>query len=76
MVDRRDQLQEILDETEKGWVAFRPARGDVAHQCVFQKPDELKQALAIIPRKWFDDGDGDRIRQVVRAALDNAVVQS
>ncbi len=76
MVDRRDQLQEILDEIEKGWVVFKPARGDVANQCIFQKPDELKEALATIPRKWFDDGDDDRIRQAVRAALGYAVVRS
>ena len=76
MVDRRDQLQKILDGIEKGWVVFKPARGDVANQCIFQKPDELKEAVATIPRKWFDDGDDDRITQTVRATLGNAVVQS
>lgn len=76
MVDRRDQLQEILDEIEKGWVVVKPVRGDIADLCIFQKPDELKEARATIPQKWFDDGDDDQIKQAVRAALSNAVVQS
>ncbi len=77
MVDRRKRLQEILDEIEKGWVVAEPTAGaEESNWCVFQKPDELKEASAGIPRRWFDDGEDDRIRGAVRAALGNAVVKS
>ena len=76
MVDRRDQLQEKLDEIAKGWVVVKPVRGDINHLCKFQKLDELKEAVANIPQKWFDDGEDDQIERAVRAALSNAVVRS
>ncbi len=76
MVERRDQLPGRLNKIEKGWVVVKPTRGDINHLCIFQKPDELKEAVANIPQKWFDDGDHDRIDREIRAALGNAVVKS
>jgi len=77
MVDRRERLQEILDEIEKGWVVVEPAAAaDASNWCLFQKPDERKQASAGVPQQWFDDGEDDRIMRTVRAAVSNAVVKS
>jgi hypothetical protein len=77
MVDRRKRLQEILDGIEKGWVVVEPtAQADESNWCLFQKPDERKEASAGVPRQWFDDGEDDRIMRTIRAALSNAVVKS
>jgi hypothetical protein len=77
MVDRRKRLQEELDGIQKGWFIKAPkALADEASLCVFQKPDEGKEARAHIPRTWFEDeGKEDLIKQTVRAALANAKVK-
>ena len=73
MIDRRQRLEEILNEIEPGWVVVKPVLRESDHRCVFQKPDELKEACANIPRRWFDDGEDYRIEQAVRDAIARAV---
>ncbi len=73
--DRRTLLQDYFDQNEPGWVAVKPAAGDLDNLCVFQNPDERKEARAWLPQKWFDDNERHLIEREIRRALSQAVAE-
>ena len=75
MVNRRERLQDFLNEIEPGWRVYRPWKGDIDDRCVFQNREELKEACADIPQRLFEDGEDDQIRRLVRRAISSAVVK-
>ncbi len=73
--DRRAMIQKVLDQIEPGWVIWDPVRsGDIEGLCIFQKPDEYKEARAYLPRRWFDDDEQHQIQLEIQRAVSQAVV--
>ena len=73
--ERRAMIQNVLDQIEPGWVIYKPAgSGYIDELCIFQKPDEYKEARARLPQRWFDDDEQHEIEREIRRALSQAVV--
>jgi len=75
VIDRRPTIEKYLPP---GWVIVQPAPnnpGYIDDQCVFQKPDEYKEATARLPVKWFLDKDCFQIRTEIQRAIEQAEVK-
>ena len=77
--DKRAILQPILDDIESGWTIVRPSSlnpKDIEIGCIFQKPDENKEARVRIPNAYFPDADQrHNIKPLVEVAIRNATVK-
>ena len=75
--NKREILENILNEIEPGWWIKKPSPADpydVEYLCIFQKPSENKEAEAWIPNALFWGNDAAPIKQTVVAAIRNAKV--
>lgn len=73
--NKREWLQEIIDNMDEPWIIMKPSRHDPADAdplCVFENPANQTQAKVDIPGEWFQDGDTDKIRDAVQRSLDGA----
>lgn len=70
-IDRREEIQKILDKSWPGCVAVKPDKGDLAERCVVRNSRGEKVPIDL-PRTWFDDGEWDRIEAAIRRGIETS----
>lgn len=76
-VNKREILEEILQEEEDLWIIIKPSRlnpSDPDELCVFQNPAAYKEAAIEIPMRWFQDQEVEMIKEAVREAMQRATL--
>ena len=74
-IDRRTEIQKILDKSQPGWVAVKPDKGD-PYIYVLQNSSEGLEVRLNLPRMWFDDGEWGQIKAGIRRAIEAKLKQT